>query len=129
MQRFQALSNINQNFPNRRAISNETVHHKNYSLDFGDSEDDVSYCPQRSFLSERNNLTSSFRSLVTEFYSTADDQASTSGAPTDLSLRNEVRSAAVCYIHYSLALIKQLHVYAQSWSTHFLCIIRLINVW
>ncbi|XP_009771774.1 U-box domain-containing protein 35-like [Nicotiana sylvestris] len=90
IQRFQALSNINQNFPHRRAISNEIIHHKNYSLDFGDSEDDVSSCPQRSFLRERNNLASSFRSLVTDFYTMADDQASTSGAPTDLSLRNEV---------------------------------------
>lgn len=108
MQRFQALSNINQNFPHRRAISNEIIHHKNYSLDFGDSEDDVSSCPQRSFLRERNNLASSFRSLVTDFYTMADDQASTSGAPTDLSLRNEVFSAAVCYIHYLLALIKTL---------------------
>ncbi|KAK4363489.1 hypothetical protein RND71_018730 [Anisodus tanguticus] len=87
MQRFQALSHINQNFPHRRASSNESVHHKNYSLDFGDGEDDVSSCPQGTYTAD---LASSFRSLVTDNYVTADDQASISGALTDSSSGYEV---------------------------------------
>lgn len=101
MQRFQALSHINQNFPHRRASSNVSVHHKNYSLDFGDGEDTVRFCPQGTYLIDGDDLASSFRSLVTENYTTADDQASISGALTDSSSRYEVYSASGCYIHYS----------------------------
>ncbi|KAK4351174.1 hypothetical protein RND71_030487 [Anisodus tanguticus] len=85
VQRFQALSHINQNFPHRRESSNESVHHKNYSLDFGDGEDDVSSCPQGTYPTDGDDLASSFRSLLTDNYITADDQASISGAPTDSS--------------------------------------------
>lgn len=101
MQRFRALSLINQNFPHRRASSNVPVHHKKYSLDFDDGEDDASSCPQGTFLTDGDDLASSFRSLVTNNYTTADDQASISGAPTNSSSRFEVYSASVCYVHYS----------------------------
>ncbi|XP_055827030.1 U-box domain-containing protein 35-like isoform X2 [Solanum dulcamara] len=90
MQRFQALSHINQNFPHRRASSNVSVHHKNYSLDFGDGEDTVRSCSQGTYLIDGDDLASSFRSLVTDNYTTADDQASISGALTDSSSRYEV---------------------------------------
>ncbi|PHT52468.1 U-box domain-containing protein 35 [Capsicum baccatum] len=89
MQRFRALSLINQNFPHRRASSNVPVHHKKYSLDFDDGEDDASSCPQGTFLTDGDDLASSFRSLVTNNYTTADDQASISGAPTNSSSRFE----------------------------------------
>lgn len=101
MQRLQALSHINHNFPHRRARSNIPVHHKNYSLDFGDGEDTVRSCPQGTYLTDEDDLASSFRSLVTENYTTVDDQASISGAFTDSSSRYEVYSASGCYIHYS----------------------------
>lgn len=89
MQRFRALSHINQNFPHRRACSNVSVHHNSLSLDFGDGEDDVRSCPQGTYLTDGDDLTSSFRSLVTDNYTTADDQASISGALTDSSSRYE----------------------------------------
>lgn len=89
MQRFQALSHINQNFPHRRASSNEPVHNKNYSLDFVNGEDDVSSCPQGTYLTDGDDLASSFRSLVTDNYTTADDLASISGALTNSSSRYE----------------------------------------
>lgn len=89
MQRFQALSHINHNFPHRRARSNVPVHHKNYSLDVGDGEDTIRSCPQGTYLTDEDDLASSFRSLVTENYTTVDDQASISGALTDSSSRYE----------------------------------------
>lgn len=100
MQRFRALSHINQNFPHRRASSNVSVHHKSLSLDFGDGEDDVRSCPVGTYLTDRDDLASSFRSLVSENYTTADDQASISGTLTDSSSRYEVYSVSGCYIHY-----------------------------
>lgn len=101
MQRFQALLHINQNFPHRRARSNASAHHKNYSLYFGDGEDTVRSCPQGTYLTDEDDLASSFRSLVTDNYTTVDDQASISGALTDSSSRYEVYSSSGCYNHYS----------------------------
>uniref|UniRef100_A0A5B6YIJ3 RING-type E3 ubiquitin transferase n=1 Tax=Davidia involucrata TaxID=16924 RepID=A0A5B6YIJ3_DAVIN len=82
MQRFQALSTINQTLLHTRTNSDETIHPKILSLDIGEGDDVVSSCPSNSDIGYANSAVSSFKSLVTDNQSWVSDQPSTSDAPT-----------------------------------------------
>ncbi|XP_059666914.1 U-box domain-containing protein 35-like [Cornus florida] len=85
MQRFQALSTINQTLLHKRTNSAETNHSRIPSLDFREGEDVVSI----SDVGYANSQMSSFRSVPTDNQSWISDQASTSGAPTHFSSESQ----------------------------------------
>ncbi|KAK3026438.1 hypothetical protein RJ639_041450 [Escallonia herrerae] len=89
MQRFQALSTVNQTLLHARTNSTETDNSMILSLDTGDEKEVFKSCLINSDNNYENSQSSSFRSLVTE-KSWTSDQASTSDAPTDFSSEGQV---------------------------------------
>lgn len=90
MQRFQALSTINQTLLHKKTNSTDTSHSRISSLDIREVEDVMSSCPSTSDIGCSNSRVSSFRSLVTDNQSWISDPASTSEAPSDLSSEIQV---------------------------------------
>ncbi|CAL5366846.1 unnamed protein product [Camellia sinensis] len=90
MQRFQALSTINQTLLHKKTNSTDTSHSRISSLDIREVEDVMSSCPSTSDIGCSNSRVSSFRSLVTDNQSWISDPASTSDAPSDLSSEIQV---------------------------------------
>ncbi|KAA8533898.1 hypothetical protein F0562_031415 [Nyssa sinensis] len=89
MQRFQALSTINQTLLHTRTDSAETIHSRNLSLDTGEGDGFMSSCPSYLDIGYANSRVSSFRSLVTDNQSWISDQPSTSDAHTDFSSESQ----------------------------------------
>ncbi|KAK3033243.1 hypothetical protein RJ639_033123 [Escallonia herrerae] len=89
MQRFQALSTVNQTLLHARTNSTETDNSMILSLDTGEEKEVFNSCLINSDNNYENSQLSSFRSLVTE-KSWTSDQASTSDAPTDFSSEGQV---------------------------------------
>ncbi|XP_028073849.1 U-box domain-containing protein 35-like [Camellia sinensis] len=90
MQRFQALSTINQTLLHKKTNSTDTSHSRISSLDIREVEDVMSSCPSTSDIGCSNSRVSSFRSLITDNQSWISDPASTSDAPSDLSSEIQV---------------------------------------
>lgn len=91
MQRFHALSTVNQTLLHRRTNSVETNHSRIRPPDIGNGEEVFNSCPIDSDIGYTNESTvSSFRSLVTDNQSWTSDQASTSDAPTECSSQTQV---------------------------------------
>ncbi|THG12771.1 hypothetical protein TEA_028990 [Camellia sinensis var. sinensis] len=103
MQRFQALSTINQTLLHKKTNSTDTSHSRISSLDIREVEDVMSSCPSTSDIGCSNSRVSSFRSLITDNQSWISDPASTSDAPSDLS--SEIQLEILSNIHHPHLLI------------------------
>ena len=111
MQRFQALSTINQTLLHKRADSIETIHSRSQSLDIREEENFMSSCPSNSDIGYAHSSLSSVRSFLTDNQSWISDQASTSDAFTESSSGSQVTSLPFLLTYYNdvfheLALIK-----------------------
>lgn len=90
MQRFQALSTINQVLLHTRTGSIETNHSRIQSLDIREEENFMSPCPSNSDIGYAHSQVSSVRSFLTDNQSWISDQASTSDAFTESSSGSQV---------------------------------------
>uniref|UniRef100_A0A5B6YJP8 RING-type E3 ubiquitin transferase n=1 Tax=Davidia involucrata TaxID=16924 RepID=A0A5B6YJP8_DAVIN len=115
MQRFQALSTINQTLLHTRTNSAETIHSRYLSLDMGKGDDFMSSCPSNSDIGYANSRVSSFRSLVTDNQSWISDQPSASDASTDFSSESQANiNFELEKLRIELRHIRGMHAIAQS---------------
>ncbi|CAK9135125.1 unnamed protein product [Ilex paraguariensis] len=90
VQRFQALSAINNTLLHKRTDSNESKNSGILSLDTGQGENILSSFPSNSEAGITNSRASSFNNLVRDHQSWTSDQASTSDALPDISSGNQL---------------------------------------
>ncbi|XP_061997820.1 U-box domain-containing protein 35-like isoform X2 [Rosa rugosa] len=117
MQRFQALSSMNQNLLNTKAKSNEIIHSKHQSLDLGEEKDAMtmnSY-PSNSDVGRALSHSSSTRSFVTDNQSWTSDQASTSDVVKNYSSESQVNiNLELEKLRIELRHVKGMYAMAQS---------------
>ncbi|XP_024190670.1 U-box domain-containing protein 35 isoform X2 [Rosa chinensis] len=117
MQRFQALSSMNQNLLNTKAKSNETIHSKHQSLDLGEEKDAMtmnSY-PSNSDAGRALSHSSSTLSFVTDNQSWTSDQASTSDVVKNYSSESQVNiNLELEKLRIELRHVKGMYAMAQS---------------
>ncbi|KAF5731047.1 U-box domain-containing protein 35-like [Tripterygium wilfordii] len=85
MQRFHALSAINQNLLHSRASSIDANHSRNLSLDIEEERDTTSLCVYSSDIEHAIGGTSSYKGLLKDSQSHVSDQASTSDVHSEHS--------------------------------------------
>lgn len=91
MQRFQALTTINQTLLKTRTSSVESSHSRCQSLDIREGKDDLSSCATNADSGHALSRTSSCKSFPTDNQSWISDQASTSDMLTEyLSSESQV---------------------------------------
>lgn len=92
MQRFQALTAMNQNLLNTKTKSNETMDSRPQSLDLGDGKDamTMSSYPSNSDAGRALSCASSTQSFLTDNQSWTSDPVSTSDVVADYSSESQV---------------------------------------
>lgn len=89
LQRFQALSTINQALCHRRMNTDDITYQGSLSLKMGDRDDDASSCLSSSDTNDAYTAASSFRSLIQDAM-WVNDQASLTDTVTDISSGNQI---------------------------------------
>ncbi|XP_052187044.1 U-box domain-containing protein 35-like isoform X2 [Diospyros lotus] len=90
MQRFQALSTINQTLLHKKSNSIESSDYGISYPNIMEREDGTSSCPSNSDIGHPHGGPSSFRSLVTDHSLWTSDQASISDGPSDFSSESQI---------------------------------------
>ncbi|KAL2543391.1 U-box domain-containing protein 35 [Abeliophyllum distichum] len=112
VQRFQALSTVNQNLLHKRMPSSGITHPKNLYPHIEDEGNGSSSCPGGSDVNDRINEASSFTSFVTDNPSW--DQCSTSDIPRETSENQDNVNFELEKLRTELRHIRGMYVMAQS---------------
>ncbi|CAL9008439.1 unnamed protein product [Prunus brigantina] len=115
MQRFQALTTINQTLLSTKTNSNETIHSRCQSQDLGEGKDGMSSCPSNSDVVHTPSQPSSSGSFLTDNRSWTSDQASTSDMVTDYSSESQANiNLELEKLRIELRHVKGMYAMAQS---------------
>lgn len=100
MQRFQALSTINQTLLHTKASSIETNHSRSQSQEIREEENFMTPFPSNSDIGYEDSRVTSIRSLLTDNQSWISDQASISDACTESSSASQVTSFTISSTYF-----------------------------